>query len=295
MNTPLTLSTLKNMGLSSYEAKIYLTLLERDTLTVPEISKLAEVPRPSAYEALDKLMSKGMCISKPGHTKKYSASDPTVLQERFFMEAEKSMETELQQLENSFKEKQKEILEKNSSLKQNIGNLIQELRPQYQNSREATSPLDYIEIIKDRYQFHKRFMQLADEAKEEMLAFTKPPYTGPKQRLTEQTEQQAQLLRKGLKIRVIYEIPQDKEEFEWWFNDIDANVKYGEEARVIKELPMKMVIFDSRIVLFALEDPISKQPSLTAQVIEHAALAKSLKITFETFWERAEDYHILRD
>jgi len=86
MNTPLILSTLKNLGFTSYEAKIYLTFLERDTLSVPEISRLAQVPRPSAYEALDKLMSKGMCISKPGHTKKYSASDPTVLQERFFVE-----------------------------------------------------------------------------------------------------------------------------------------------------------------------------------------------------------------
>jgi len=295
MNTPVTLSTLKNLGLTSYEAKIYLTLLERNTLTVPEISRLAQVPRPSAYEALDKLMSKGMCISKPGHTKKYSASDPTVLQERFFVEAGKSMEAELQQLENSFKEKQKEILEKNSSLKQNIGKVIEELRPQYENSREATGPLDYIGIIKDPYQIHKRFMQLADQAKEEMLGFTKPPYTVSKEKLTEQTEQQAQLLRRGLKIRVIYEIPQDKEEFEWWFNDIDANVKYGEEARVMKELPMKMSIFDSRIVIFALEDPVSKQPSLTAQVIEHRALAKGLKALFQTFWDRAEDYHILRD
>jgi sugar-specific transcriptional regulator TrmB len=285
------IQTFKDLGFNSHEAKCYLALLERETLTVGEVSKLAGIPRTNAYDSLEKLMSKGMCIERPGETKRYSASDPAVLRERFLMERGKATGMELENLRT----KEREILENAKAHKERVDNVVNELSPRYEKGALRSDPLEYIEIIKDPYQFHKRFMQLADEAKEEMLAFTKPPYTGPKHRLTEQTEQQAQLLRKGLKIRVIYEIPQDKEEFEWWFQDIDANVKYGEEARVIKELPMKMVIFDSRIVLFALEDPISKQPSLTAQVIEHAALAKSLKITFESFWERAEGYHILRD
>jgi sugar-specific transcriptional regulator TrmB len=180
MKSPLILTTPRDLGLTSYEAKIYPTLLERDTLTAQEISKLAEVSRPSEYEAFDKLMSKGMCISKTGRTKKYSASDPTVLEKRFSAEADRSMETELLQLENSFKEKQKEIIGRNSSLKQNIGKLIKQLLPQYENSREETNPLDYIEIIKDPYQIHERIMQLHAEAKEEILVFTKPPFTGPR-------------------------------------------------------------------------------------------------------------------
>jgi len=290
MNTPLILQTLKNTGLNTYEAKCCLALFERGTLTVPEVSKLAGIPRPNAYEALENLMSKGMCVARPGNTKKYGPSDPALLREKALLEVSKGTEIELANL----KKKEKEILEKAKTAKENIDNLTSELEPRYEKSALQVSPLDYIEIIKDPYQIHKRFMQLADQAKEEMLGFTKPPYTGPKEKLTEQTEQQAQLIRTGLKIRVIYEIPQDKEEFEWWFNNIDANVKYGEEAGVIKELPMKMAIFDSRIVLFALEDPISKQPSLTAQVIEHRALAEALKALFQTFWDRAEDYHILQ-
>lgn len=69
----------------------------------------------------------------------------------------------------------------------------------------------------------------------------------------------------------------------------------SEEATVLKGLPMKIAIFDSRIVIFALEDPVSKQTSLTSQIVEHPALAESLKILFQTLWERAEDYHILKD
>lgn len=281
---------LRNLRLSSYEVRCYLSLLQKNTLTVPEISKLADIPRSSAYDALEKLMSKGMCTAKPGKTKKYAACEPASFEEKILKVADEAAQIELEKLSNL----QEEILTRNEAAKGDIRGMLKQLQTEYEKSREATSPLDYIGIIKDPYQIHKTFMQLANQAKEEILGFTKPPYTVTKEKLTEQTEQQAQLLRRGLRIRVIYEIPQDKEEFEWWFNDIDANVKHGEEARVIKELPMKMSIFDSRIVLFALEDPLSKQPSLTAQVIEHRALAEALKALFQTFWERAEDYHVLQ-
>lgn len=294
MNTPLILSTLRDLGLTSYEAKIYLTLLERDTLTVPEISKLAEVPRPSAYQALDKLMSKGMCIGKPGRTKKYSASDPTVLEERFSVEVDKSMETELQQLEGLFKEKQQEIVERSSSLKQNIGKLTKELLPQYENSRQETSPLDYIEIIKDPYQIHKRFLELVGDLKEELLGFTKRPYTVPRERLKEQSDHQRNAVRRGIRVKSVYEISADEDERRWLFEAAESAAREGAEVRVSKRLPVKMMIFDSRVVMFTLADPVSKQPSLTTQIVEHQALAEALKILFNTLWEQAEDYHILK-
>jgi hypothetical protein len=46
-------------------------------------------------------------------------------------------------------------------------------------------------------------------------------------------------------------------------------------------------------VLLALEDPISKELSLTTQVIEHRALASGLRILFDVMWEKADDYQIL--
>jgi len=227
---------------------------------------------------------------EPGDTKKYSASDPALLVEKFHMQAAEAAERELQNLT----EKEKLILDRSNVAKENITKLMKELRPQYENSREKTNPLDYIEIIKDPYQIHKRFMHLVGEAKEEMLAFSKPPYSGPKERLEEQFEQQVEPLKKGIRIRGIYEIPKDEEQLQWRLETIDTAAKHGEEARMIKELPMKMAIFDERIVMFALEDPVSRQTSLTTQVVEHHALVKSLKILFETLWEQAEDYRAFK-
>jgi sugar-specific transcriptional regulator TrmB len=313
MNATLILKRFKDIGLSSYEAKSYVSLLERDTLTVSEVSRLAGIPRANAYEALEKLMSKGMCISRPGRTKRYSASDPSVLEEKFLAQASGIAEIELQNLSEKHKEilekskaaleaelknlnqKEKEILERASALKENIAAVIDQLKPQYEKSRLETNPMDFIEIIKDPYQIHRRFMQLVGEAKEEIVVCTKPPFSSPREKLEEQAHREAEILKRGIRCRSIYEISKGEDEKRWQLEMINGAVRAGEEARVLEELPMKIAIFDGKIVLLALEDPVSKQPSFTTQIVEHRALAKGLKILFETLWEQAKNYSILKD
>jgi sugar-specific transcriptional regulator TrmB len=290
MKKTLILKGFKEIGLSDYEAKSYLSLLERETLTVAEVSRFAGIPRANAYEALDRLMSKGLCTSKPGKTKMYCATDPELLKEKFIINVDKSLKVELANL----KEKERDIIEQSRAAKEKIDIMVKELKPSFENSRLKTNPLDYIEIIKDPYQMHKKFMQLGREAKVEILSFTKPPYSGPREWVREQCEQKLEPHQEGIENRCIYEIPKNDEEFEWWFEAINAAVKEGEKARVIEELPMKMAIFDSRIVIMGLVDPTSKGTSLTTQIVEHPDLAKSLKILFQTLWQQAEDYHILK-
>lgn len=296
MNTKtLILKRFKEVGLTSYEAKSYLSLLERDTLTVAEVSKIAEIPRANAYEALEKLMAKGMCIAKPGGTKRYSASDPALLEDRFLGQLDQATKTEIQALKTDMEAKEKQVLEKADTVKSNIAHMMKELRPQFEESRLQTNPMDYIEIIKDPYQIHKRFMQLVAEAKEEILVFTKPPFSSPREKLEEQVDREAEILKRRIRCRSIYEISKDEDEKRWQLEMINGAVRAGEEARVSKELPMKMAIFDERIVVLALEDPVSKQPSFTTQIVEHRPLAKGLKTLFETLWHQAKDYHILKD
>jgi len=290
---------LKSLGLTPYETKCYLALLQRGTLTVPEVSTIAGVPRSNAYDALEKMMSKGICVSRPGNTKRYSASPPDLLCESFILKLDEETESELEKFKRgqstALKEKEKEMLQRKKAAEVDITHVMRDLQPEYEKSQKQTAPLDYIEIIKDPYQIHKRFMQLVSEAKQEILAFTKPPFSGPRERLEEQAEPAKKVLRQGVRIRNIYEIPSDKDEIEWRFKDIDEAVKLGEEARVMKKLPMKMVILDRRIVMLALTDPVSKRTSLTTQVVEHRDLASGLRMLFDTLWEQAEHYHILKD
>jgi len=284
------ISSLQALGLNAYEAKAYLALLERNTLTATEVANLSGIPRARVYETLQTLLTKGLCALRPGRFKTYGAANPTAVKEALLPGTQRKIDTELETLQ----EEQRKLVLKKKKMSSDADDVINSLVPIYEKGLSDHSPLEYIEIIKDPYQMHKKFVQLVAETREEHLAFVKPPYSGARERIEEHFAQQVEPLRQGIRIRGIYEIPKDKEEIEWWFKTIDTAAKHGEEARVIKELPMKMAIFDERIVMLALEDPVSKQISLTTQIVEHRSLAKGLKVLFETFWEQAEDYHILK-
>lgn len=268
---------IQRLGLNSYEAKVYLALLERDSLSVSEVSKISGVPGARAYDILDSLVAYGLASLKPGRYKRYAAVNPESFREKL------TRRNDMQYAE------QKKIIEKVSLT------LGRKFEAGVNNRDYRSDPLEYIEIVKNPHHIHERFMELAGEAGEEILIFTKPPYSGPRESLEEQTKQQAELLRRPITIRSIYEIPEKKEEIEWWFKDIDTAAGHGEEARVIEELPVKMAIFDEKTVMIPLEDPISTGASFTAQIVEHRALAKALKILFETLWAQARDYHVLED
>jgi len=67
-------------------------------------------------------------------------------------------------------------------------------------------------------------------------------------------------------------------------------IRNGEEARFIEHLPLKLVIVDEEIVMFAMEDPIAGRTDLTIMVIEHQQLAQLVKLAFETLWIRSQTY-----
>ncbi len=75
---------LQDMGLTQTEAKIYLAVLELGNSGVSDISKKAEVKRPTCYLSLDGLFNKGF-VTKVGKksTTLYSAEKPELLLNKF--------------------------------------------------------------------------------------------------------------------------------------------------------------------------------------------------------------------
>lgn len=263
---------LSQLGLNQYEAKVYLALLQRSSLATSEVATISKVPRARTYDILESLLEKGLASLKPGKYKKYSAVDIDTFKSKLIINNERL-----------YNEKREKIHEVSLSLKKKIESI-------YPPGNFMSDPFEYIEVIKDPYQIHRKFCQLFREAQKEVLAFVKPPYTGFR---NEQTEHELEILRGKISVKGIYEIPEEKAERERRFENIKQLVEAGEEARVLPELPIKMVIFDEKTVFFVLEDPAFKRGSSTSQVIEHRSLAKTLKIVFDTLWNQAQDYHIL--
>lgn len=72
----------ESLGLSPNEAKIYQTLVERGESSISEIATSAQIHRRNAYDAMQRLIDKGLCFQIfSSKENKYNAADPGKLTE----------------------------------------------------------------------------------------------------------------------------------------------------------------------------------------------------------------------
>jgi sugar-specific transcriptional regulator TrmB len=271
-------------------------------MSVSEISKLAEIPRSNAYEALEKLLMKGMVISIPGKNKKYAASDPETFAMKILDIFNVGAQDEMAALERKIKELQdlkfKEIDEKKVAIKESLNNIVSELESLYKKGRGNDNPLDYIEILKDPYQADRLFLKYFNECKEEAFGIIKQRvdlFTNPVhiKNYKEQIKTGINHIKRGISVKSIYEIYDDPENNKILCKEmIDKFVEAGEQVRVKPNLPMRMAVFDNSIVIFTLIDPLAKDDkSTTVQIVKHPVFAQSFRIMFDALWNQSEEYN----
>lgn len=289
---------IKRLGLSEYEAKCYLALFERESLSVGEISKLTGIARPNAYEAMEKLLMKGLSVSLPGRIKKFTASAPELLRDKVLDIVDNSLDVELSELE----QKKKEVLERKKTIYDGLDTVINRLDTLFRANCSNGDPLEYMEVIKNPVQVHHRVLELLGNSQKEMIGFTKPPYAFASQSLkkmrsnfNEQIKCLNDAVQRGLIMRNIYELPENKSELVGWYNNVCEGYNAAVEDRAIARLPLKMTVFDRRFVIYQLEDPVERKPSLTSLITEHPALAEGFAGMFEYYWEKANDYVLINE
>ncbi len=278
------LNKLQTAGLTKREAHIYLALLQKKEFAASEISSMVPVGRTKVYEAMPSLISKGFCkeIYKDGK-KIYCAVEPKV--------AIKSlMSFYRQKIKEEIALKEEEMFKKGEMFEELEKKLVQI----YFENNEKFEQLDYIEILKDKNQIGKRWIELQQSIQFEILGFNKPPYSLD---YSENIKpQEAMMKRKKIISRGIYEqqdillgaVPTD------FYPVIDFYSKLGEECRVVDKLPMKMMIIDEKIVMLALNDLVSTKPSITTLLIKHPDFAKALKEVFEIQWSKSIPFEEIR-
>ncbi len=67
---------LKSLGLTKYEALVYIALLRVESASATEIHEISGVPRASVYPVLDKLMKKGLVSVSNTTPKRFDAAPP---------------------------------------------------------------------------------------------------------------------------------------------------------------------------------------------------------------------------
>ena len=254
-------STLSDLGLTNYEARVYLALTRRGSSTAAETARVAGIPRQRIYDVLSSLVTRGLASSRPGQVTKYVATPPSEAVERLVSDHRQRLEQ----------------LERESRV------LAESLTPSFDAGQEHTDPLDYIEVLRDRRAINQRFGELQAGIEKEILVFTKPPYATPPEENVEGLE-----VTQSHDVYAVYELsifddPQN-------VAGVRQFIEAGEKARFTQELPLKLVIIDEHTVLFGMEDPVEAGPALTMLVVEHPALAQVLKVAFMQVWETGMDF-----
>jgi sugar-specific transcriptional regulator TrmB len=251
---------LEELGLTNYEARVYLALIRRDVFTAAEVAREAGVPRQRVYDVLEGLIRRQLAVLHPGRVAGYSAVAPDTAVERLIEQQRRSLGR----------------LERLSS------ELARELKPTFDSGRTHTDPLDYVEVLRDSADISERFARLQTTAERELLSFSKPPWFTPPENLAG-LEASARLHAAGRTVRSLYsrEVLDDPALVEVMHLFVDA----GEEIRIADELPLKMIIADGSTVMCDMPDPVARDSATTSLCIRHPSLAEALSLAFHSIWD----------
>ncbi|WP_017318497.1 TrmB family transcriptional regulator [Mastigocladopsis repens] len=261
------IALLSELGLTGYEAAAYLALLGRSSFTPTELAARAKIPRQRIYDVLESLEEKGLCISKDTSPRSYFANAPDLALEALSGQRAEALERERQQMVARTKE------------------LIEDLSPVYQVGRGQNDPLEYIDVLGNPSRIASKALALAQTVRVRVNSCIKRP-------LIVTQEQNWRLIReplsRGVSYRAIYETSAlEDEELRIWLATFHA---WGQQIRLIPELPIKMQAFDDNIVLISMQDPVGSPPSFTALAIRHSGMVAMINLAFEQLWERSEPY-----
>lgn len=249
---------LQELGLLATEAHVYLALVRNGVLSANAIARLTGIPRSSVYTTLDSLADRGLIESGTGYGSRFSGVPPAqALPSLVAGEREAAIRRERLAAE---------LVEQLSSLDE---------------PTEKNLESELIQVLRDPRICAQRIEKLQREAEREIDALVKSPIIT---NIGDNPEETA-TLRRGLRVRAIYEpdVLDDDKIAPYLRSWVDA----GEQARVYEgDLPLKLVLFDSRIAWMPLGTTGSHK-AITV-LVQHHALAHALHVLFEHLWRESK-------
>jgi len=251
------INELAMIGLTENEAKTYLLLLKQP-LTATKMAQLIKVNRSNIYGIIASLVQKGFVREINGKVRTVVAINPKI--------AFNTTKTTLQM--------RIKLIDK----------LSKELFPYFEAGKKQENK-ELIKILHAKSAIINTLEKLETEVKEEVLAFSKPPYLMNVENLKTLNVPQRASAKKGVIYKGIHQIEPGN------IKNFIKRLKYfesvGEEIRVAESIPMKLFIFDRKIAVFTLENKLSNISEFTFTSFEHTDVAKTFTQIFKQYWEQS--------
>ncbi len=256
-------------GLSEYQTKALISLIQCGEAKASEIAKLSNIPRAKIYTVLDQLVDLGLADKKPGRPIVYKAKKPNEILDRL----RENLEFELK--------KKLEIVEKKRE------EMLRELSKLYCPKSE---PKELVRVVRVGEPSEKKTKLLIREANNEINVISKVFEYYPKIK-----EEIMNAEKRGVKIRVLLLGKHILDERgravqEEIVKSIKEDLKSAEIKFSKDRLPLRGIIVDpsydytSGKAIFVVEDPRTPLYLRDAAVTENPSLVAGMKKYFDLIW-----------
>ena len=251
---------LTHLGLSAYEVRVYSAILGHPRSRVPEIARYSAVPQPKVYATIKRLIERGLVESHLGPINQYSALDPG---EAFANLLDHSME------------RQREA-----------NHAVELLSTLYAQATQGLSRREgRIKLFQGRAATARNFKELSASAEKEIAVIARLPLLA-----RDDDDTVRDRLKAGVRLRTLVEIASDDVVPEDW-RSLERSRDSGAEVRRISHVPMRMGVFDRRITILPMFDPVVGQGDGVGMLeIRNNGLSESFLEFYELLWNRAEPF-----
>ncbi|WP_410786909.1 helix-turn-helix domain-containing protein [Kribbella sp. C-35] len=245
------------MLLDEREEQAYRLLVGLSAAKAADLAEVAKFTQPEADEVLQRLQAKGLVTAQPADDPVFRPLPPDVAFGTTLLRRQESLE----------------------AARKTVSALSEEFRASV--SRRDAHHL--VEVIVGAATLRERLRDLQNSAREEILWFCRANPLAMQG--AENTEEYGALSR-GVRYRAIYERALIETPGE--LDSIAEGVSWGEEARVVPTLPVRIAIVDRSTAICPLvrdDEQSIGEPS--AAIISRGQLLDALLALFESYWELA--------
>lgn len=242
---------LKNLGLNSYEVKIWAALLSNGNATAGQLSSLANIPRSRSYDVLVSLEKKGFVELIKDKTIRYKPISPREAIEKVKNGIEKNTKGQIKSL-NKFKD----------------SNISIELHKAYNNKKSEN--IYFAATIRGRQNVHNHMEQMFKKAAQQILiSTTQKEFV---EFITNNKDLFEKLSRKNIKIKIFTKVtPNTKKQAETLKNFAEV-VDTDDKSR--------FCIIDGKEIIFMIYDDAEVHEAFDVGIWTISPFAKDMEHTF---------------
>lgn len=245
---------LEKLGLTEYEAKTLTAMFKLSESEVPEISRMAQVPKTRVYDVLEALSQKGLIMEIYGRPKKYKV-----------MEAGAAFDSLINSRKLEVKELEKTAAELRKSLDSNNGK-IEDIGK------------EKVMKVKDKNDFLRILAQEIEGAEKQVIGLT--ALTQGQDIIKESLKKAKQ---KNIDIKLIGKASNATKKMLKEYNEMGINVKDYEHG-------LNAFIIDGKKIVLALTDFAEQKPEYHFTIWkEHPAMVKALQSYFNECWKQGKN------